>query len=166
MNQEARDSFTEFVEARSPALIRTAYALTGDQHEAEELLQNALAKTAARWRHVHGAPEAYVRRAMYNERVGRWRRRGRETSVASPPEALQQDSSGEVEQRLALRAALAALPARKRAVLVLRYFEDLSETEVAQIMGCSVGTVRSQTHRALERLRGLAPQLDLTGGRQ
>ncbi|MQY07225.1 SigE family RNA polymerase sigma factor [Actinomadura macrotermitis] len=165
MNQEARESFTRFVESRSAVLVRTAYALTGDQHAAEELLQNALVKTAARWRHVHGSPEAYVRRAMYNEQVGRWRRSRRETAVAAPPEVAQPDRSGEVAERLALRHALAALPARKRAVLVLRYFEDLSETEVAQIMGCSVGTVRSQTHKALARLRELAPSSEHAGGR-
>lgn len=157
MDQKARDSFTAFVEARSSSLIRTAYVLTGDQHAAEDLLQNALARTAARWRSVRDAPEAYVRRAMYNEQVSRWRRPGREYATGTPPDGEHRD--GDVDLRLSLERALFALPPRKRAVLVLRYFEDLSETETASIMGCSVGTVRSQTHRALARLRELAPDL-------
>ncbi|WP_141578957.1 SigE family RNA polymerase sigma factor [Actinomadura sp. WMMA1423] len=157
MNREARESFGAFVAARSSRLIRTAYVLTGDQHAAEDLLQNALAKTAARWRHVSDNPEAYVRRAMYNEQVSRWRWRGREAVVAEPPD---HPSRGpDVDLRLTLERALLALPPRKRAVLVLRYYEDLPEREVAEIMGCSVGTVRSQTHRAIARLRELAPGL-------
>ncbi|MEU8117930.1 SigE family RNA polymerase sigma factor [Spirillospora sp. NPDC049024] len=157
MNREARESFGAFVAARSSRLIRTAYVLTGDQHAAEDLLQNALAKTAARWRHVRDNPEGYVRRAMYNEQATRWRRRGREAVVAEPPDL---PSSGpDVDLRVTLERALLSLPPRKRAVLVLRYYEDLPEREVAEIMGCSVGTVRSQTHRAIARLRELAPDL-------
>ncbi|MES9536453.1 MULTISPECIES: SigE family RNA polymerase sigma factor [unclassified Actinomadura] len=157
MNREARESFGAFVAARSSRLIRTAYVLTGDQHAAEDLLQNALAKTAARWRHVRDNPEGYVRRAMYNEQVTRWRWRGREAVVAEPPDL---PSSGpDVDLRVTLERALLSLPPRKRAVLVLRYYEDLPEREVAEIMGCSVGTVRSQTHRAITRLRELAPDL-------
>ncbi|MEV4673614.1 MULTISPECIES: SigE family RNA polymerase sigma factor [Actinomadura] len=157
MNREARESFAAFVAARSGSLIRTAYVLAGDQHAAEDLLQNALAKTAARWGRVRDNPEGYVRRAMYNEQVNRWRRRRRESVVAEPPDL---PSAGpDVDLRLALERALLALPPRKRAVLVLRYYEDLPEREVAAIMGCSVGTVRSQTHRAIARLRELAPDL-------
>ncbi|GAA2431953.1 SigE family RNA polymerase sigma factor [Actinomadura vinacea] len=159
MNREARESFSEFVAARSGNLIRTAYVLTGDQHAAEDLLQSALAKTAARWRHVHDNPEAYVRRVLYNEQINRWRRRGRESVVAEPPDIPVDDGSQNVDLRLTLERALLALPPRKRAVLVLRYYEDLPESEVAQILGCSVGTVRSQTHRAIARLRELAPEL-------
>jgi RNA polymerase sigma-70 factor (sigma-E family) len=157
VDQKARDSFTAFVEARSSSLIRTAYVLTGDQHAAEDLLQNALARTAARWRSVREDPEAYVRRAMYNEQVSRWRRPRREYATGTLPDGEHRD--GDVDLRLSLERALFALPPRKRAVLVLRYFEDLSETETASIMGCSVGTVRSQAHRALARLRELAPDL-------
>ncbi|WP_433329471.1 SigE family RNA polymerase sigma factor [Spirillospora sp. CA-294931] len=157
MNREARERFSAFVEARSESLIRTAYVLTGEQHAAEDLLQSALVRTAARWRHVE-EPEAYVRRAMYNEQFNRWRRR-RESTVAVLPERGVADRSGEVDLRLTLERALLALPPRKRAVIALRYFEDRTETEVAAILGCSVGTVRSQTGRAVARLRELAPEL-------
>ncbi|GAA4104351.1 SigE family RNA polymerase sigma factor [Actinomadura miaoliensis] len=159
MNPESRESFTRFVAARSGSLMRLAYVLTGDQHAAEDLLQSVLTKTAARWRHVDDNPEAYVRRAMYHEQINRWRRRRRESAVAAPPERVAADRSDEVDLRLALERALLALPARKRAVLVLRYFEDLPEAQVAEILGCSVGTVRSQTHRAIVRLRELVPEL-------
>ena len=160
MNQEARQSFTEFVAARSGGLIRPAYVLTSDQHAAEDLLQSALTKTAIRWRHVRENPEAYVRRVMYNEQIDRWKRREREAALTvTLPEQVSGDHSGEVDLRLTLERALLALPPGKRAVLVLRYFEDLPEGEVAQIMGCSVGTVRSQVHKALVRLRELAPSL-------
>ncbi|OLT11422.1 RNA polymerase subunit sigma [Actinomadura sp. CNU-125] len=157
MNREARESFAAFVAARSGSLIRTAYVLAGNQHAAEELLQNALAKTAARWTRVRDNPEGYVRRAMYNEQATRWRRGRRESVVAELPEPPA--TGPDVDLRVTLERALLALPPRKRAVLVLRYYEDLSEREVAAIMGCSVGTVRSQAHRAIARLRELAPDL-------
>ncbi|MQY05671.1 SigE family RNA polymerase sigma factor [Actinomadura macrotermitis] len=159
MNREARESFTEFVTARSGDLKRLAYVLAGDHHAAEELLQNALAKSAARWRHIRDNPEGYVRRAMYNEQVSRWRRRGRETAAADLPDPPQDDRSAEVDLRLLLKQALLTLPPRKRAVLVLRYYEDLPEAEVAAILGCSVGTVRSQCHRAVAQLRERVPRL-------
>jgi RNA polymerase sigma-70 factor (sigma-E family) len=159
VNRDARESFTKFVASRSDGLMRLAYVLAGDQHSAEDLLQSALTKTAGRWRHVRENPEAYVRKAMYHEQVSRWRRRGRESAAAILPEPAVRDRSDEVELRLCLENALLALPPGKRAVLVLRYFEDLPELEVAAILGCSVGTVRSQTHRALARLRQSAPDL-------
>lgn len=159
MNREARESFTAFVEARSGALIRTAYVLAGDQHSAEDLLQTALAKTAAKWRTIRDSPEAYVRKAMYHEQVSKWRKYGREHPSETLPEFAH--PGPDVDLRLALEQALLALPPRRRAVLVLRYYEDLPESEVAAIMGCSVGTVRSQAHRALARLRELAPELAL-----
>ncbi|MBE1565278.1 RNA polymerase sigma-70 factor (sigma-E family) [Nonomuraea africana] len=143
--------------SRSDSLIRLAYVLTNDQHAAEDLLQTALMKTAGHWRRIRGNPEAYVRKVMYHEQVGRWRspRWGRERVVPAPPEQPVEDRTHEVENRLTLQQALRALPVRKRAVLVLRYYEDLPESEVAKIMGCSVGTVRSQTHQAVARLREL-----------
>ncbi|GAA3510820.1 RNA polymerase sigma-70 factor (sigma-E family) [Streptosporangium album] len=157
MHPDQQRDFAEFVASRSDSLIRLAYVLTNDQHAAEDLLQTALMKTAGHWRKIRGNPEAYVRRVMYHEQVGRWRspRWGRERVVRTPPEQPVLDRTGEVENRLTLRQALRALPVRKRAVLVLRYYEDLSESEVAKIMGCSVGTVRSQTHQAIVRLREL-----------
>ncbi|GII64569.1 RNA polymerase sigma24 factor [Sphaerisporangium krabiense] len=156
--------FREFVSARSPALIRFGFLLTGgDQHAAEDLLQTVLVKTAARWSRVDD-PEPYVRRAMYRQQVSWWRLAShrRETTVADAPEApgpSARDHADAAEVKLVLRHALARLTPRQRAALVLRYFEDLPEAQVAQIMGCSVGTVRSTVHRSLARLRVAAPEL-------
>ncbi|WP_344978806.1 SigE family RNA polymerase sigma factor [Streptosporangium fragile] len=150
--------FREFVSVRSPALMRLAFLLTGgDPHAAEDLLQGALTKTVARWRGVE-LPEAYVKQVMYRQQVSWWRRR-RETAMAEPPEEAVADGTHGAELRIVMRRALARLTARQRAVLVLRYYEDLPEAEVAEILGCSVGTVRSTTHRSLARLRVLAPEL-------
>ncbi|KAB8196675.1 SigE family RNA polymerase sigma factor [Nonomuraea phyllanthi] len=153
--------FREFVSARSPALMRLGFLLTGgDQHAAEDLVQTALAKLATRWRRVE-APEAYARQIMYRQQVSWWRasvRRG-EVVQAAPPDRAGRDPHHQRELRMVLRTALARLTARQRAVLVLRYFEDLPEQEVARVMGCSVGTVRSTAHRSLARLREIAPEL-------
>jgi RNA polymerase sigma-70 factor (sigma-E family) len=157
--------FREFVSARSPTLMRLAFLLTGgDQHAAEDLLQTALTRTAARWRTVD-SPEAYVRQAMYRQQVSWWRLawRRRETAVPHPPERGRPDATHGVELRIVVRQALARLTPRQRAVLVLRYFEDLPEAEVAALLGCSVGTVRSTAHRSLARLRNLAPELEELG---
>jgi RNA polymerase sigma-70 factor (sigma-E family) len=155
VDDRARREFAEFAAARSGALIRVAYVLTGDQHAAEDLLQTALTKTAARWGHIHTAPEAYVRQVMYREQVNWWRHRARhrETSMADLPDLAVTAPDITAETRLTLQGALLSLPPGRRAVLVLRYYEDLPETEVARILGCSVGTVRSQTYRALAQLR-------------
>lgn len=161
MDAAAERRFRDFVAARSPALMRLAFLLTGgDQHAAEDLLQSALAKTVARWRTVE-EPEAYVRQVMYRDQVSLWRRAGgrRETAVAQPPDWAVQDATHAVDVRIVVRRALARLTRRQRAVLVLRYFEDLPEAEVAAVLGCSVGTVRSTAHRSLARLRTLAPEL-------
>ena len=164
MDEGARQEFGEFVAARSMQLIRLAYVLTGDQHAAEDLLQNALVKAAAHWGRIHTAPEAYVRRIMYREQINwlRLRARRRETAMAQVPEPPAGDEAAGVTARLALQDALLALPPRRRAVLVLRYLEDLPETQVAEILGCSVGTVRSQSHRAVAQLRLALPSLGLT----
>lgn len=161
MDETARQDFTEFVATRSRQLIRLAYVLTGDQHSAEDLLQNALIKAAAHWGRIHSAPDAYVRRIMYREQVSWLRRRTRrpETAMAQVPERPAGDQTVSVEARLTLQDALRALPPRKRAVLVLRYLEDLPESQVAEILGCSVGTVRSQTHKAVSQLRAALPSL-------
>ncbi len=156
------DGFRTFVETRSAALLRTAVLLTGgDRHAAEDLLQSALMTTLGRWHRIED-PEAYVRKVLYRQQIGRWRLkwRRREVSVSEPPEAkAAEDTVAAADLRLVLRAALGRLTARQRTVLVLRYFEDLPEAEVAAILGCSVGTVRSTTHRSLARLRTLAPEL-------
>lgn len=153
MNSEA--GFAEFVATRSAALMRLAHVLTGDQHAAEDLLQSALVRAAARWGRIHTAPEAYVRKIMYREQVSGWRRRARrpETPMAQLPEVPGFGPDSSAEARVVLQAALRALPARKRAVLVLRYLEDLPESQVAELLGCSVGTVRSQTYKALAQVR-------------
>src|SRR5689334_4824770 len=170
MDAEAQDSFREFVEHRSSALLKTAVLLSGgDRHTAEDLLQNALIKAAGRWHRID-EPEAYVRQILYRQQVSRWRLkwRRRELSVAVTPEAGSgrgpgADATSAAELRLVMRGALARLTARQRTVLVLRYFEDLPESDVARILGCSVGTVRSTTHRSLARLRALAPELAALG---
>ncbi|QFZ77037.1 SigE family RNA polymerase sigma factor [Streptomyces fagopyri] len=167
MDAEAQENFREFVANRSPALLRTAVLLSGgDRHAAEDLLQNALIKAAGRWHRVD-EPEAYVRQILYRQQVSRWRLKWprREVSVAEPPEGARQgtDASAAAELRVVMRGAPARLTARQRTVLVLRYFEDLPEADVARLLGCSVGTVRSTTHRSLARLRALAPELAALG---
>ncbi|MFI5570613.1 SigE family RNA polymerase sigma factor [Streptomyces sp. NPDC051740] len=167
MDAEAQESFREFVANRSPALLKTAVLLSGgDRHAGEDLLQNALIKAAGRWHRID-EPEAYVRQILYRQQISRWRlkRRGRELSVAEPPEPGTDGdaASADAELRLLMRGALARLTARQRTMLVLRYFEDLPEAEVARVLGCSVGTVRSTTHRSLARLRALAPELRSLG---
>jgi len=154
------DGFEEFVNARSPGLLRTAYLLCGgDRLAAEDLLQDVLERMYVRWRRIHGAPEAYARRALANAAANRWRRRARRVRE-SPLEAAGAAVGGpeqSVVDRDEVVRALAALPPRMRAVLVLRYFDDLSESETAAALGCGVGTVKSQTSRALARLRELSP---------
>lgn len=166
MNAEGLESFRDFVDSRSSALLKTAVLLCGgDRHAGEDLLQNALAKAAGRWQRID-EPEAYVRQILYRQQVSRWRLkwRRREVSVAEPPEAgAGVDAAAATELRLVMREALSRLTARQRTVLVLRYFEDLPEADVARILGCSVGTVRSTTHRSLARLRVLAPELAALG---
>jgi RNA polymerase sigma-70 factor (sigma-E family) len=162
VDDSARREFAEFAAARAGALIRVAYVLTGDQHAAEDLLQTALTKAAAHWGRIHTAPEAYVRQVIYREQVSSWRRRARrrEATMADVPD--QAAAVPDTEIRLSLQQALRALPPGKRAVLVLRYFEDLPEAQVASILGCSVGTVRSQTYKALTQLKAALASAGLT----
>ncbi len=164
MDERARQDFADFVAARSPALVRLAYLLTGDQHAAEDLLQHALTRAATHWGRIRSSPEGYVRRILYREQAGWMRRRARrpETVMAQVPERPGPDPADGVDARLALQAALRALPPGKRAMLVLRYLEDLPEAQVAGLLGCSVGTVRSQTHKAIAQLRSALPALGLT----
>jgi RNA polymerase sigma-70 factor (sigma-E family) len=156
-------TFDDFVVTSAARLGRTAALLTGDRHLAEDLLQTALAKTYLRWHRLRepAAAEAYVRRVMVNQLV-RWRRRRwtGEVPAAELPERAGDagatgDAYGDSDTRAMLRAALATLPRAQRAVLVLRYFEDLTEDETARVLGCSRGTVKSRTARALARLREL-----------
>jgi RNA polymerase sigma-70 factor (sigma-E family) len=162
------EEFDEYVRARTPALIRSAYLLTSDQHRAEDLVQEALIRTYRAWSRLTGSnPDAYTRTVMYHLAVSRWRRkRPTEISTDRPPERGGPDETGRSDSRLALRAALDQLPPRQRAVIVLRYFEDTTEAETAQILGISIGTVKSTASRALTKLRAVAPYLlDMEGAR-
>jgi RNA polymerase sigma-70 factor (sigma-E family) len=155
-----RPGFEEFVAARRPALLRTAYLLTGSHPDAEDLVQVALVKCVPHWRKIADRPEPYVRQVLARESVSRWRRRRwRETSVDAMPEGAAEEP--DVAGRVALRAALGALPPRQRAVIVLRYYEDLTEKDTASVLGIAVGTVKSQARDALARLRELLPDLEL-----
>lgn len=157
--ESAVDSFSAFVTARSRALVRTAYVLTGDAHEAEDLLQTALYKAAKQWRRIEHAPEPYVRRILYHESISRWRRlsKGTEIPSGSVPDLAVKEA--DPDMRLTLDAALARLTRKQRTILVLRFFEDLSESQTATALGIRLGTVKSQTRHALMRLRELAPEL-------
>jgi RNA polymerase sigma-70 factor (sigma-E family) len=165
------EDFDAFVRARSAALARTAYLLTGDRHLAEDLLQDTLARVAERWRSVvrSGDPEPYVRRVLYTRAVDGWRYRRRARESAAAAARLEPISAGDdgetVARRVVLRDALGRLTPRQRAVLVLRFYEDRTEAETAEMLGCSVNTVKSQTRHALARLRVLAPELAATFGR-
>lgn len=161
MDAQSEHEFSEFVAARSLALMRSARLLTGDRHQAEDLVQQALTKLAGRWKRVDD-PEAYVRRIIYHEQISWWRRRGRMREDTTPltPDRPVADGSPQVDHRIDIQAALQRLAPRQRAVLVLRFYEDLPEAEIAELLGCSTGTVRSQGYRALARLRELAPELD------
>lgn len=144
--------FDEFVATRSTRLLRTAYLLTRDHSRAEDLLQTALAKAWLSWRHINSDADGYVRKVMFNTYATWWRRRWNdETPTVVLPETA--FDRGDDSLRQDLWTALGRLPRGQRAVVVLRYFEDLTEAETARLLGCSVGTVKSQTARALTRLR-------------
>ena len=146
-------TFEEFVEQRSTALWRSAWLLTGDAQRAEDLVQTALVKCWPKWERIEpGAAEAYVRRALVTTYTDWWRRRwtGEVPTEVLPERAMPGES--EVERRDVL-AALSQLPRGQRAVVVLRYFEDLTEAQTADALGVSVGTVKSQTARAFRTLR-------------
>jgi RNA polymerase sigma-70 factor (sigma-E family) len=151
----ASEGFEDFVSARGQALQRFAYLLTGDWALAEDLVQTAFSRAYPRWsRIVSGEPEAYVRKIMVNTWSSWWRRRWRgELPAISLPEIAARDPYQDVDRRHAVRSALAGLPHRQRVVLVLRYHEDMSELQVAEMLGISVGTVKSQASKALARLR-------------
>lgn len=149
----------EFVAARGEALLRFALMLCGDRHGAEDLVQSVLAKAYPRWGRIASLdrPEAYLRKVLVHEQLRRSRRRWhREVPVPALADTAQiADSTDRVASRDAAWALLAGLPARQRAVLVLRYYEDLADPEIAAVLGCRPGTVRSQAARALATLRAL-----------
>ncbi|MBW6438033.1 SigE family RNA polymerase sigma factor [Actinoplanes hulinensis] len=167
MKQSLEDEFTAFVAARGQALLRIAHALTGDQHAAQDLVQGALAKAYARWPRIHGDAEAYVRKIIYNDRVSAWRRPARrnEVPVADVPDRADEARHDQaVADQITVREALLSLPARQRAVLVMRYLEDRSLEETAEVLGCRPGTVASQASRALSKLRELVGDQPLSMG--
>ncbi|MEU8822329.1 SigE family RNA polymerase sigma factor [Streptomyces sp. NPDC048636] len=160
----ATPGFEEFVAARGPRLLRVAWLLTGDVHLAEDLLQTVLAKVWPKWRRIAADnPEAYVRKALVNTHASWWRRRWRGEvphdevpDVTAVPDAFE---GIDLEQSLA--AAVRRLPGRQRAVVVLRYFEDLSVEDTAEVLGCTAGTVKSQASKALRTLQSLVPRTEL-----
>jgi RNA polymerase sigma-70 factor (sigma-E family) len=157
----ARDdgSFEEFVAARGAALLRTARLLCRVPEDAEDVCQAALERAYRYWGRVRAGhdPEPYVRRILLNLVINRARRARllRFVSLGSVPEPAATGRSSGVELRRELLKGLRALPPRQRAVLVLRYWEDMSELDTADVLGCSVGTVKSHASRGLSRLRGL-----------
>jgi len=149
----------EFVSARGAALSRAAYLLTGDHQAAEDLVQDTYVVLVRRWQKSGMVdPEASVRRILYSRFVDGWRRRRlAELPSAAPPDTPSADEAGAAIDRLTLEAALNRLTPRQRAVLVLRFYEDLTEVQAADALGVSTSTVKSQTRVALQRLRELVP---------
>lgn len=153
---ELERSFTAYVEARRPALVRTAYLLCGDAHLAEDLVQGALVKAVGHWRRIGDHPEPWLRKVIVRDHISAWRRhRGREQVTDRVPDSAVEPAGRDLD----LAAALAALAPRQRAVVVLRYYEDLTEEETARALGVSVGTVKSQHRDAIARLRSIVPGL-------
>jgi len=162
---EEPEGFAQFVEARERALQRTAWLLTGDHGLAEDLVQTALVRTWPRWDRIrrHDDPEVYVRRVMVNT-WATWSRRkwrGERATQAMPEGPAPGDVAAEVAVRMAIRGALESLTARQRAVLVLRVFDDLSEVQVAHVLDCAVGTVKSTMWQAPAKLRSDARVTEL-----
>src|SRR5215471_7210382 len=162
VNAGERQQFEEFMTSRWAGLVRLAFGLTGDRWLAEDLAQTALASAYASWWRVRRAddPDAYVRRILINASKRRFRRRVSEHPAATAPEAAVSDPTTSVDERSALLGALEELPPRQRAVVVLRYWEGLTDTQAGALLGCSASTVRSQAARALAKLRasgGLGP---------
>ncbi|MFC6086825.1 SigE family RNA polymerase sigma factor [Sphaerisporangium aureirubrum] len=151
------EEFREYVVARGPALLRVAHQLAGQPADAEDLLQAALTKTYLAWERINdrAALDGYVRRAMVNINISWWRRRKLEEYPAEHlPDAPARDVPGHGLSHELLEEALDRLPVRQRAAIVLRYYEDMSEPEIAKALGVSVGTVKSTVSRAMAKLRG------------
>jgi RNA polymerase sigma-70 factor (sigma-E family) len=152
VRQRDSEAFDAFVRGRLPALLRLGRALTGSDQAAADLVQDALERTLVRWGRIESDdPEGYVRKVMVTRNISLWRRVRRERLTAEVPETAYDDSTGDP----VLWAALAALPPRQRAVIVLRYYEDLTEVQTADALDVSVGTVKSQASRAMAKLRTL-----------
>jgi RNA polymerase sigma-70 factor (sigma-E family) len=148
-------SFQDYVASRGPGLTRLAYLLSGSHSDADDLVQAALAKTYARWSHIStlDSPDAYVRRMMANQQISWWRSRRRERLSDRMPEVAVPDMTAAHATADLLRETVRSLPPRQRAAVVFRYYEDLDDAAIADALGCSVATVRSQISRALASLR-------------
>jgi RNA polymerase sigma-70 factor (sigma-E family) len=156
VDSAAEERFRSWADGRANQLHRTAYLLCGDWHLAQDLVQETLARTFLNWGRVESArsPDAYVWRILLNQVKSRGRRRsGKESPVEDPEHSPIPDGAQDRADRAELMAAIKRLPSRQRAALVFRYFEQLSEAETAEALGCSVGNVKSQTSRALRSLR-------------
>ncbi|WP_067832467.1 SigE family RNA polymerase sigma factor [Actinomadura kijaniata] len=156
LNNTRHEEFREYVTARERVLMRTALQLTGDRADAEDLLQAALAKTYLAWDRIQdrAAMDGYVRRAMVNTQISWWRRRKLEIYPTDElPDSPVDDHTRRSELHDALRRALRRLPERQRLAVILRYYEDMPEAEIAEALGISVGTVKSTVSRAMAKLR-------------
>ena len=157
MRESSRDSFETWARSRQQGLVRTAYLLTGDFHRAEDLVQDALVKAAARWDTLAGGnPDAWVRTVVYRDHVSWWRRHRREVFTTPREQAVPPAD----ETALVLREALGQLTPRQRAVLVLRYVDDRPLVETAEILGLTVGAIKKHASVGLARLRAIAPELE------
>ena len=167
MRAQDEEAFTAFVHASSSSLLSTAFALTRDRQLAEDLVQTALARCYVAWPRIHSAdPEAYVRRTLINAQRNAWRRRLPSLSWRAdvPDRQSSQRFEDEVVERRALLDAVASLSSRQRAVLVLRYYEDRSDAEIAELLGCTVGSVKRHASRGLRHLQQHAAVRDMSGG--
>jgi RNA polymerase sigma-70 factor (sigma-E family) len=157
-------TFDDFVAARGQALLRFTLMLCGDRHQAEDLVQSALAKAYPRWSRISAMerPEAYLKTVLVHDHLRWWRRSSStEVPLAQPPvDTVVGDGADALASRDAAWDLIRRLPKRQRAVLVLRYYEDLSDAEVAVVLGCTPSTVRSQAARALSALRAAIPTMD------
>ena len=154
------EDFSAFAVSRWPGLVRLAFGLTGDRWAAEDVAQATLARAYVAWRRVSRAddPDAYLRRILVNTSNRRFRRHRVVEQSGEPPETTVDGPADLVDERATLLAALRRLPPRQRAIVVLRYWEDQTDTQIAAALGCSPGTVRSQLSRALAKLRD-SPEL-------
>lgn len=163
----APEGFEEFVAARYQALVRTAYLLTGSREDAEDLVQTTFVRCVPAWRRIEGDPEPYVRTVLVRENISRWRRRRwREVSSERAPDPITDDHGSGSASRVTLADVISRLPPRQRAAVVLRHVEDRTERETAHLMGCSIGTVKSQTNAGLARLRVLLSEDQVAGAAQ
>ena len=161
------EEFREFMQNRASLLHQSAYLLCGDWHLAHDLVQDTLVKAYQHWPRVRQAdrPDAYVRRILLNEARSRWRRRERTMPVSRFSEGCEPvapDATDEIARRAGLLQALLVLPVRQRATVILRYLEGMSERETAAVLGCSEGTVKSQSARALGTLRSFIDRTEST----